>query len=155
MRGKIINLCIGCMNILFGLLLLIYTKVIPQEITELTVQELSVTKGVLNAIYIILVIVIGIDIFQYRENRDNSKMKTGYLFGFFAISFIFIKEPAIAIFSIVCGIIVIIQTAKDTMVDIDSTTGISIVALVIVSIIALILSGELVSYVIKSRNGKE
>jgi len=135
MRGKIINLCIGCMNILFGLLLLIYTKVIPQEITELTVQELSVTKGVLNAIYIILVIVIGIDIFQYRENRDNSKMKTGYLFGFFAISFIFIKEPAIAIFSIVCGIIVIIQTAKDTMVDIDSTTGISIVALVIVSII--------------------
>lgn len=135
MRGKIVNLCIGGMNFVFGILILIYTIHIPQEITELTVQELAVTKAVLRAIYIILAIVVGIDLFQYRENRDNSKLKTGYLFGIFAISFVFIKEPIICIFSILSSLIIIRQTLKDTIVDIDSTTGISIVGLVIVSII--------------------
>ena len=56
MRGKIVNLCVGLMNILFGALILVYTTYIPQEITELTVQELSVTKNILKAIYVFLII---------------------------------------------------------------------------------------------------
>lgn len=134
MRGKIVNLCIGCMNIMFGILLCIYTMYIPQEMTELTVQELSVTEVVLKAIYVILFVVIAINGFQYLNNRYNGNLKTGYLFELFSVSFVFIKEPAIAIFSIISGIIVLVQTVKDNSVDIDSTTGISIVALVIVSI---------------------
>ncbi len=138
MRGKVVNLCIGSMNILFGLLLSIYTIYIPQEIQELTIQELSVTQIILKAIYIVLVIVIGIDAFEYHYNRDNSRMKTGYLLGIFAISFVIIKEPLIASFSIISGIIVIFQTMKDNSVDIDSTTAISIVALIVLSIVTLI-----------------
>lgn len=138
MRGKIVNLCIGCMNILFGILLLVYTLYIPQEITEFTIQELSVTKTVLKGIYLLLILIIAIDAFQYHNNQDNGRMKTGYLFGFFALSFIFIKEPAIASFTIISGIIVIIQTVRDNVVDIDSTTGISIVGLIIATIIILI-----------------
>jgi len=138
MRGKIVNLCIGCMNILFGVLLFVYTIYIPQEMLDLTIQELRVTKAILNAIYIILAIVVGIDMFQYRNCVDNSKLKTGYLFGFFALSFILIKEPAIAIFTIIAGIIIILETFRDTVVDIDSTTAISVIALVIVAIMITI-----------------
>lgn len=138
MRGKIVNLCIGCMNVLFGILLLVYTLYIPQEITKFTIQELSVTKTVLKGIYLLLILIIAIDAFQYHNNQDNGRMKTGYLFGFFTLSFIFIKEPAIASFTIISGIIVIIQTLRDNVVDIDSTTGISIVGLIIATIIILI-----------------
>lgn len=139
MKGKIVNLCIGCMNGILGILLLVYTMRIPQEIIDLTVQELSVTTTILRAIYVLIVIVLAIDVFQYLHNRDNSKMKTGYLIGFFAISFIFIKEPAIALFSIISGLIVIFQTLKDTAVEIDSTAAISIVALIILSMVILIV----------------
>ncbi len=138
MRGKIVNLCIGGMNIVFGLLILVYTIHIPQELLDLTMQELSVTTAIKKAIYIILVLVVGMDMFQYRNCADNSKLKTGYLFGFFALSFILIKEPAISAFTIISGILVIIETWKDTVVEIDSTTGISIVGVLIVTIVILI-----------------
>lgn len=134
MRGKIVNLCTSIMNILFGVLILIYTIYIPQDIIDLTVQELSVTKTLLKANYIILAIVVVIDILQYHNHRDNSRIKTGYLFGIFSISFIFIKEPVISVFAIISGIIVMINTLKDNVIDIDSTTGISVVGMIIVAI---------------------
>ena len=138
MRGKVVNLCIGFMNILLGALLLVYTIYVPQEITELTIQELSVTKVLLNIIYVFLIITFLIDILQYRNNRDNSKMKTGYLIGVFSISFFIIKEPAIACFSIISGLAIIIQVIKDTAVEFDSTTAISIVAFIMVGIVIAI-----------------
>ena len=140
MRGKIVNLFVGLTNILFGVLILVYTMYIPQEITELTVQELSVTKSILKAIYVFLSIVLFINILQYRNNRDNSKMKTGYLIGFFSASFFIIQEPAIASFSVVTGIIVCIQALKDMAVDVDSTTAISIASLIMLGIVSCIVT---------------
>lgn len=135
MRGKVVNLFTGFMNILFGTLLFVYTYYVPQEITELTIQELSVTKSLLNIIYVILIIVIFVNFLQYRNNRDNSKIKTGYLFCFFSLSFFFIKEPAIAIFSVISGIVVIVQALNDKAVDFDSTTAISIIGLIMIAIV--------------------
>lgn len=134
MRGKVVNLCIGGMNIVLGFLLLVYTIYMPKEITEFTVQELTVKGNVLNAIYVLLILVFLINLLQYRNNRDNGRMKTGYLFGFFTLIFFLIKEPAISFFPIISGIIVFLGTLKDTIVERDSTTGISIVALMIAAI---------------------
>ena len=39
MRGKIVNLCIGFMNVLLGILIIIYTIKVPQDKTLMTVQE--------------------------------------------------------------------------------------------------------------------
>ena len=138
MRGKVVNLCIGCMNIVFGLLILVYTLHIPQEIADITVQELSVVKNILRVAYIILLLIVAIDIFQYKTNQDNSKLKTGYLIGIFILSFIFIKEPIISAFSIISGLIIIIQTLRDTVIDIDSTTAISIIGVIIAATIITI-----------------
>lgn len=134
MRGKVVNLCVGAMNIVLGFLLLVYTIYMPKEITEFTVQELTVKGNVLNAIYVLLILVFLINLLQYRNNRDNGRMKTGYLFGFFTLIFFLIKEPAISLFPIISGIIVFLGTLKDTIVERDSTTGISIVALMIAAI---------------------
>lgn len=134
MKGKIVNLSIGGMNIVFAILLIVYTAYIPQEITELTVQELSVTKNILKVIYLILGLVVIIDIFQYKNMIDNSRMKTGYLFGIFSLSFFIIKEPVIAVLPIISGIIVIFQTLKDNAIEIDSISGISFILLIIIMI---------------------
>ncbi len=158
MRGKIVNLSIGCMNILYSILLLIYIMYIPKEITDFTIQELSVVNIILKSIYIIMAIIFVIDIFQYRNNRDNNRMKTGYLFGFFSIFFIIIKEPAIAAFTIISGIIVIIETLKDTVVEIDSTTAISLISLLLVIIVILIGTSifyKNIGQYIKNRENKD
>lgn len=158
MRGKIVNLCIGCMNIALGILIAVYTIHIPQEIAELTLQELSVTKTILTVSYIFLISIVAIDIFQYRNHRDNSRMKTGYLLGIFALSFILIKQPLIAIFSILSGVIIIIQTRKDNSVDIDSTTAISVVGLMIVGILittSVSLFYQSIGQYIKNKENKD
>lgn len=144
MRGKIVNLCIGFMNILFGALLLIYTIYVPQDKTLLTIQENTVNNIILTGIYITLAVVFIMNLIQYYNNLKDNTFKTGYMFALFVISFIFIKQPAIASFTIISGTIVIYKSLKENLVEIDSTTAISITALVIVAI--MLLMGLSLSY---------
>ena len=48
MRGKIVNLCVSFMNILLGILILIFTLYIPEEVT---IQENYVVTYVRYSIY--------------------------------------------------------------------------------------------------------
>lgn len=144
MRGKIVNLCIGFMNILFGVLILIYTLNVPQDQTLLTVQEQAVTKIILFGIYAVLAVVLIINVIQYYNNIKDNTFKTGYMLALFVVSFIFIKQPAIASFTIISGIIVMFNSIRENLVEIDSTTAISITVLIMVAIV--LLMGVSLSY---------
>lgn len=144
MRGKIVNLCIGFMNILFGVLIIIYTMNVPQDPTVMTVQENFVAKIALFATYIILAIVLVINLIQYYNHIKDNTFKTGYMLALFVVSFIFIKQPAIASFTIISGLIVIINSLRENLVEIDSTTAISITALIMAGIV--IVMGVSLSY---------
>lgn len=137
MRGKIVNLCIGFMNVLFGALLLIYTIYVPQDKTLLTIQENTVANTILISIQIMLVVVFVINLIQYYNHSKDNSFKTGYMFALFVISFFVIKQPAIAAFTIISGIIVIYKSLKENLVEIDSTTAISVTALIMLAIIVL------------------
>lgn len=144
MRGKIVNLCIGFMNILFGVLILIYTLNVPQDQTLLTVQEQAVTKIILFGIYAVLAVVLIINVIQYYNNIKDNTFKTGYMLALFVVSFIFIKQPAIASFTVISGIIVMFNSIRENLVEIDSTTAISITVLIMVAIV--LLMGVSLSY---------
>lgn len=137
MRGKIVNLCIGFLDILFGVLILVYTLNVPQDQTLLTVQEYSVTRIILFAIYGVLAIVFAINLIQYYNHIKDNTFKTGYMLALFVISFIFIKQPAIASFTILAGIIIVFNSLKENLVEIDSTTAISVAVLVMAAIVLL------------------
>lgn len=137
MRGKIVNLCISIMNILFGILIILYTIIVPQDKALLTVQEDYVVGNILIAIYIIMFIISIIDLIQSYHHKSDTVFNTGYIIGFFSISFLFIKQPAIAFFNIVCGLIILIKSLKENLVELNSTTAISI-SIVIMSAIVII-----------------
>lgn len=137
MRGKIVNLCIGFMNLLFGVLIIFFTMYVPQDKTLLTVQETYVVKRIVMAIYLVMTAIVAIDIVQSYNHRTDTTFNTAYIIGIFALSFIFIKEPMIAIFSIISGVVILFKSLKENLVEIDSTTGISI-SIVVISIIAII-----------------
>lgn len=144
MRGKIVNLCIGFLNILFGVLILVYTLNVPQDQTLLTVQENFVARIILFAIYAVLAVVFVIDIIQYYNHIKDNTFKTGYMLALFVISFIFIKQPAIASFTIISGLIIVFNSIRENLVEIDSTTAISVTVLVMAAIV--ILMGVSLSY---------
>ncbi len=157
MRGKIVNLCLAFTNILFGILIVIFTKKVPQDMTLLTIQESFVVKYVLLGIYIILGIIVLIDAIQSYNHKADTTFNTGYLIGIFAVCFIFIKQPIIGAFNIVSGVIVLFKTIKENLVEIDSTTGISIsiVLMVAIGIIGLLtFNYDKLGDIIKNRENK-
>lgn len=141
MRGKIVNLCIGVMNLLFGALILIFTQYVPQDKTLLTVQENTVVVNILRAIYVLVVSVAILNVVQSYNHRTDTTFNTAYIIGAFVLSFIFIKEPIIAAFSIISGLIILFKSIKENLVEIDSTTGISVsIVIMAVTVILAILS---------------
>lgn len=137
MRGKIVNLCIGLMNLLFGVLVLIFTIYVPQDKTLLTVQENIVVINITRAINVLVVAVAATNIIQSYHHRNDTAFNTAYIIGIFSISFIFIKEPVIAAFGIIPGLIVLFKSIKENLVEINSTTGISI-SIVIMTMTAIL-----------------
>lgn len=157
MRGKIVNLCIALMNILFGILIAIYSINVPQDATLLTVQENYVVNHILIAIYVILVSVVLLDIIQSYNHKSDTTFNIGYVIGIFSISFIFIKEPIICVFAILSGLIVFFKSIKENLVELNSTTGISISIILMVAITItafLTLRYDAIGENIKNRENK-
>ncbi len=138
MRGKIVNLCLAFVNLLAGALVLIYTLKVPEDITALTVQENLVVSKLTLATYIVLGIIAFIDLIQSFNHKSDSVFNTGYIIGIFCISFIFIKQPLICIFSVVCGLIVLFKSMVENLVEIDSTLAIY-VSIVVMAAIAILI----------------
>ncbi len=137
MRGKIVNLCLGFMNLLYGVLIIFFTTYVPQDKTLLTVQENHVVKNIIMAIYIVMISIAIIDLIQSHNHRSDTVFNTSYVIGAFAISFLFIKEPSIGVFSIISGIIILYKSLKENLVELNSTTAISI-SIVIISVTLII-----------------
>lgn len=141
MRGKIVNLCMGLMNLLFGVLILVFTLYVPQDKTLLTVQENDVVANIVKAIYILVIAVAVVNAVQSYHHRTDTTFNTAYIVGIFSISFIFIKEPIIAAFGIISGLIILFKSIKENLVEINSTTGISVsIVIMATTVILSILS---------------
>ena len=157
MRGKIVNLCIGFMNIAIAVLLMVYTINVPQDKTLMTVQENTVVGYIVNMIYIMLAVVAVINAIQSYNHRSDTVFNMAYIIGIFCLSFIFIKEPIIAAFSLISGLIIVVKSFKENLVEIDSTTGISISLVLLVAsaiLTILALSYQSIGESIKNRENK-
>lgn len=133
MRGKLVNICIAFMNLFLGALIVIYTVNVPQDKTLMTVQENFVIKYVIIAIYAIIAIVVFIDAIQSYNHKSDTAFNIGYMIGIFSISFIFIKESAIGAFGIISGVMILFKSLKENLVELNSTTCISISIVVMVA----------------------
>ena len=101
MRGKIVNLCFAVTNLLFGILIAIFTIKVPQDRTLLTIQENYVVGYIILGIYIIMGIIVILDAIQSYNHKSDTTFNIGYIIGIFVMSFIFIKQPVISAFSII------------------------------------------------------
>ena len=144
MKGKYVNLVLGIMNAFVGILIFIYSKVIPEDILSVTIQEMSVINIINIALFALLVITAIINILYVFINRKDKIFCFGYLLGIFAILFIPIHAIYICTFSFMSALIIIIMSLKENMVDVNNMVMISIVVTIIGLII--VLSGTCFAY---------
>jgi hypothetical protein len=142
-----------------GATIIVYSIKIPREITELTVQEYQIINVLKIIIYITFGFTTLLNIINYFINNRDSMRKTGYLISIFSISFIFIKEWPISIFSILAGIVIIISTFRERWVETNSITLLSIIG--VIGVINVIIIGgcfaykNLGSYILDKENENE
>ena len=129
MRGKVVNISIGLLNILLGIVIGVFTFIVPQDITLITVQENQVRTYILIAIYAVMGVLILFNLIEYFIHRKDGEVRNDYIFSLFMLSFIFIKEPLIAILPIVSGIFIISKTIRENLVEVNSMFAISIAIL--------------------------
>ena len=158
MRGKIVNICFGFMNLIFAVLAYVYTSVVPQDKTIMTVQENLVVNYINIALYIIMAVIAIINAVQSYNHRSDSEFNFGYLIGIFSVSLIFVKKPFICIFAIVSGLIILFKSFKENLVELNSTTGISVsIVIMVATVITIGLSYKYASIgeYIKNRENKD
>lgn len=138
MRGKYVNLSMGIMNIVFGILILVFQIYVPQDIVELTVQE----NQAKNIISIVLKLMLGIisilNFVAFYNNRMESGFKSGYKIALFSLSYFILEKAIVAVFPIIAGIMVINKVIKENLIELDSTLALSIIILVFVAMFVLI-----------------
>ena len=130
MRGKFVNFCMVLLNLLIGVSILIYVLKIPKEITKLTVQEYYIVNILKIMMYVGLGLGNLLNVIHYFLNDRDGMRKTGYLIAVFSLSFIFIKEWSICLFSLVSAIIVTISTIRKHWIETNSITAISVIGII-------------------------
>ena len=138
---------------------MVYTLKIPKEITELTVQEYNIVNIVKIVMYVGLGLANFLNVIHYFLNGRDGMRKTGYLIAVFSISFVFIKEWPICLFSLIAALMIIISTARERWIETNSITAISIIGIVaaviaVPTVVCFIYKG-LGAYVLKKENEHE
>lgn len=80
MRGKVVNISIGLLNILLGIVIGVFTFIVPQDITLITVQENQVRTYILIAIYAVMGVLILFNLIEYFIHRKDGEVRNDYIF---------------------------------------------------------------------------
>ena len=144
MKGKIVNLVLGIMNALLGVLIIVYSTFIPSDTSLVTAQEQTVINIINIGLVAVFAVIAVIDLIYIFINKRDKVFRFGYVLGLFAISFFFIPKPVISIFSFISAVIIIIKSLKENIRNIENMIMISIAVSVIGVIV--ILSGTCTIY---------
>lgn len=159
MRGKVVNISIGLLNILLGIVIGVFTFIVPQDITLITVQENQVRTYILIAIYAVMGVLILFNLIEYFIHRKDGEVRNDYIFSLFMLGFIFIKEPLIAILPIVSGIFIISKTIRENLVEVNSMFTISIAILLAtamaISMVCSVFYSQIGTYIKDKENEDE
>ncbi len=130
MRGKVVNLTIGLIDILFGLAIGFFAYYIPQDITQVTVQEEQVKTYILFALYVLLGIIILFNLIEWFAHKKDGEKYYGCILVFFSLLFLFFKDVAVGVLPLVGGIMIIDKTRKARLIESSSTGLISFFVLI-------------------------
>ena len=138
MRGKVVNLAVGLLNILLGIVIIFFTYYIPQDITQVTVQEEQVKNYIFFAIKCALGFVLFFNFIEWFAHKKDGDKYYGCLLVFVSLLVLAFKDPVVGLPAVFSGFMVINKTRKTNLIDSSSTAAIS---LLVVGAAAIALIG--------------
>lgn len=159
MRGKTTNLFMAMLNILLGVLIIVFSVNIPFDVTEFTIQENQVVSILRVVLYAAIIIATILNVISYIANNQNSMRKTGYLIAFFSITYLFVKHYIVGILPVIGGAIIIAGNLKEKWIELNSIGFISVISVLMA--VMLIVGGlsfvyeNIGEYIIKKQNKNE
>ena len=133
MRGKIVNSIVGGMNLLFGILILLFNFYMP-NIARASAEEATVINEISKYILMLTIVVAVINLITLGCNRKDKILLFAYLLAIFSSSFYFIKIPYISALYILSAVMIEVQVLRENMLYTNSMFYIVIVVIAIVAI---------------------
>lgn len=155
MKGKVVNLFLGLMNLILGILILVFTLYIPQDISLRTIQEDQVIGYIKTGISIACIIIAAINFILAIIHRKVSLYKNGYFLAGLAVLFLVLQTAWIAAFSIVGAILIMYRSLIENLIESNSMSVITITLLIIFVLMLLIGTCLIYSYLGESIKDKE
>lgn len=155
MKGKVVNLFLGLMNLLLGILILVFTLYIPQDISLRTIQEDQVIGYIQTGISVACCIIAAIDFIIAIIHRKVSLYKNGYFLAGLAVLFLVLQTSWIAAFSIIGAVLIMYRSLIENLIESNNMGVITITILIMFCIIILIGTCLIYSYLGQSIKDKE
>lgn len=133
MRGKLVNSIVGGMNLLFGILMLLFRLYMP-NFNSATAQELKVMNEIKSFIFMALVAVIIINFITLVFNRKDKVLLFSYILGIFSSISYFIDISYIGVLYILAALLIEIQVLRENMLYSNSMSFIALTSIVIIAI---------------------
>ena len=156
MRGKFVNLGFGIINIIFGLLIIIFQQYVPQNITDLTIQQMEVKHFLDIIIKIVLIVIIIMNSIALYSNKSEANFKSSYRIGTFSIIYFILPNTFVAILPILSGILVIKNVLKENLIQLDSTVALScilvIIGVLLITILVCVKYEDIANYIYDKQN---
>lgn len=124
MGGRITNILVGLVNIFLGLILLLFQYINVEKALEFSKYQNEIIGYIQIAIYGAIGVTILINIIYAIINKEESRLKTGYLLMIPTIIFIFFSQYYTAIFPIISGITVLIGIKNKNFIEAENYNSI-------------------------------
>lgn len=134
MRGKLVNSIVGGMNLLFGIVMLLFRLYMP-SFNSATAQELKVMDEIKSFIFIVMVTVIIINFITLVFNRKDKILLFSYILAVFSSISYFIDISYIGVLYILAALLIEIQVLRENMLYSNSMLFIAITSIAIIAIV--------------------
>ena len=155
MKGKVVNLFLGLMNLLLGIVILVFTLYIPQDISMRTIQEDQVIGYIKTGIFIAAGIIAAMDFIIAIIHRKTSLYKNGFFLAGLVVLFIIMQSEWIAAFSIVGAVLIMYRSLVENLIESNNMGMITITILIMFILMILLGTCLIYSYLGQSIKNKE
>lgn len=136
MKSKFLNAAAALMNFLFGVIILTYSFIAPNE-ARATANEIVIMNQIHLFILLVLICVTIADFILLINNRHNSIFLFAYIISILASSFYIFEFDIIAILYLLGAFIICIQVLRENIIEKTNNIFMIILGIIIAAILLL------------------
>ncbi len=134
MRGKLVNAIVGGMNLLYGILVLLFNLYMP-NVNTATAEELRLINQNNILIFMLMIVVAFANIITLIFNRKDKVFLFSYILAILSSTFYFFDFYYIAIIYILAALLIEVQVLRENVISVNNVFYIVFISIIMVAIV--------------------